>query len=148
MDFAVREGDVPHHFDDLKPALLVEGALQDAGELVEIHRIAVALFGLFDEARGRGVVEPEALLDHRLEAPPLRLVGRAVGGGDMHEERSGGEPVIVFGEDFFGGARASEFGDKTLQRVEHRNSPGLASGPRQSGMRKSSNHFSARIPLI
>jgi hypothetical protein len=70
VDGAVGIGDVPHHFDDLEPSVLVEGALEDARELVKIDGVAVALLGLFDEALGRGVVEPEALLDQVLEATP------------------------------------------------------------------------------
>ena len=105
--FAVGEGDIPHHFDDLEPAILVEGALQDAGELVKADRIAVALLGLFDQASGRGVVEPEALFKHRFQASSLGPVQVAVGGGDMHQQRGGGEPVIFLIEGFFGGLGAA-----------------------------------------
>jgi hypothetical protein len=104
-------------------AIVVKGTLQNTGKLVEIHRLAVALFRRRNQFHGRFGVEAEPLPDDGLQAAPLGEIGVAIDIGDMHEQGSRREPVILFGKAPGERFRATHFRDKVLQGIEHQSSP-------------------------
>src|SRR5258708_36802143 len=71
-DLAVGVNQLPHHLDDTEPALLIHRTHDDAGEVIEIDRLAL------DHRRGRDQlirgtgIKPEAAVD---QAMKLALFG-------------------------------------------------------------------------
>ena len=121
LDFrnrAVGESDLPHHRDDLLPALLIEDFGQRVGEMVEIDGLAILRFGKLDQARRRLGIETKPVFDEFTQPFALRCVDMAVGSGEMDEERNGGEAKVIRGE--IAPFRCTgKFRDEIFEAIEH-----------------------------
>ena len=150
---AIGISDVPQHLYDFLTAIIIEGALQDTGKMVEIHRLAVALFRRRDQFRSGFWVEAESLLDDACRqaasagssapeggavavmdvatgelwvsacAPRFGEIRVAVHIGDMNEQGNRRETIILLVKAPGGRFRPADLGDKVLQGIEHSGSP-------------------------
>ena len=116
---AVGVDDLPHHLDEAGPAGFVERAVEQAGEMIEVDGLVLGERRLVDQFVGGGVVEREAVLDHRVQLVALALRHFAVDRGGMHEQRRRGEPVITVGELARMSVALDEFGDEITECFEH-----------------------------
>src|SRR6266568_6940989 len=64
VEAAVSIDDFPHHLDNAPPPLLVERAIDAAGEVVEIDRFVLGGRRFIDKLGGGGIVEVEPVLEH------------------------------------------------------------------------------------
>src|SRR5208283_109671 len=118
VDVAVCVSELPEHADELAAAFLVERTFQDAGEMIEIDGLALALGRMRDQVARLRMGEIEALFDESLHSRALVGVELAVDGGDMDEQRSGGQMVVLVLENALL-RRLEQLADEALERVEH-----------------------------
>src|SRR5262249_56211399 len=59
VDAAVGISDLPHHFDHAAAAILVERAIDQTGEMIEIDRLVLGLRRVRDQLVRRRLVEAE-----------------------------------------------------------------------------------------
>jgi hypothetical protein len=83
VDRPIGKCDIPQHFHDFFPTVIVESALQDVSKIVEINSFAVALFREGDQFRGGICVEAEAFLDDFLQPAPLGEADLAIDIGTL-----------------------------------------------------------------
>ena len=93
-DLAVGEHHLPHHLDDAEPALLVDLAHDDAGEMIEIDRLALDQRGRGDQLVGGAGIELEAGFDQAVQLALLDRGGLAVERDDVDQQRGRREPVV------------------------------------------------------
>jgi hypothetical protein len=71
VDRPIGKCDIPQHFHDFLPTVVVESTFQDASKIVEINSFAVALFRQGDQFRSGVRVEAETFLDDYLQPAAL-----------------------------------------------------------------------------
>ena len=95
MTLPVREDDLPHHLDDAEAAGLVERAVDQAGEVIEVDRLVFGERADVDEFVGRGVVERKMGFEDRAQLLALGARHVSVDGRGVDQQRGGGEAVVV-----------------------------------------------------
>src|SRR5262249_43827220 len=107
------------HLDDATAARIVERAVEEAREMIEVDRFLFGLGGFGDEGVSSRVVEAEAALEDRVQAVALGLRHDAVNHAGMHEEGGRRQPIVVLLEPARMLVAATELGDELLERLEH-----------------------------
>src|SRR4029077_882157 len=115
VDAPVREHDFPHHLDDTEAARLVERAVDQAGEVIEIDRLVVGPRAGIDQLLRRGVVEREAGLEHGTQPVALDIGHGAVDGRGVDQQGGGGKSIVVFLEMARMLLAAGQLGNEILQ---------------------------------
>ena len=74
-DLAIGVNQFPHHFDDAEPARFIHRAHDDAGEMIEIDRLALDQRRGRDQSIGGTRIKPEAAFDQAMKFALFRLEG-------------------------------------------------------------------------
>src|SRR5882672_11075406 len=92
-DLTVDISQLPHHFDDPEPALLIHRAHDDAGEMIEIDRLALdPRRGGYQLIRGTGI-EPETGFKQPMQLPLFNVGWFAVERNDVNQQRGGRQTI-------------------------------------------------------
>ena len=86
-DLAVRIYQLPHHLDDTEPALLIDRTHDDAGEMIEIDRLAFSPRRRRDQMIRRTVIELEAAFDQTVQFAFLDRARLAIERDDVNQQR-------------------------------------------------------------
>ena len=92
-DLAVGIDQLPHHFDDAEPACLVHRAHDDAGEMIEIDRLALDQRRGRDQLIGGAGIKPEAAFDQAVKLALFRFGRFAVERDDVNQQRGRRQPI-------------------------------------------------------
>src|SRR6185369_5128006 len=111
----VRENHFPHHLDDTEAARLVERAVDQAGEVIEVDRLVVGARAGIDQLLRRRVVEREAGLEHGAQPVALGIGHGAVDGRGVDQQGGGGKAIVVFLETARMLLATGQFGNEILQ---------------------------------
>src|SRR5689334_5352096 len=95
VQHAVSQNDLPQHLDDALTAVLVEPAAQYAGETIEVDRVMLPGFRLFQRPAQLIVVDGEARLQQSLERLGFFGIDMAVDHRGVNEKRRRGEPELI-----------------------------------------------------
>ena len=86
-DLAVGIDQLPHHFDDAEPARLIHRTHDDAGEMIEVDRLALDQRRGRDQLIGVAAIEPETAFDQAVKLALFGLGGFAVERDDVNQQR-------------------------------------------------------------
>ena len=119
-DVAVGIDQLPHHLDDALAALFVDRAHDDAGEVIEIDRLALHQGRFRDQLGGGRRIELEAGLKQAVQFLPFGFRRLAVQRHDMNQQSRGGQAIVGFTE---GTAvqreRRGDLGNELTQFIQH-----------------------------
>jgi hypothetical protein len=62
----VSGGNLPYHLNDLEPSLIVEGLVELAAEMVDIHRDSVGCDRVLDQPGGSEIIKTKILFQNSL----------------------------------------------------------------------------------
>src|SRR5215471_4128595 len=109
----------PHHLDQTQAAILVERAVDQAGEMVEVDGIAISRDGGVNQRGGGRIVKGKPVFEQGVQFVALDARHVSIDGGDVNQQRGRREPVIVIREMRLLLGTAREIGKKLLERFEH-----------------------------
>src|SRR5258706_1621731 len=120
-DLAVGVPQLPHHFDDAEPALLIHGAHEDAGKRIEIARLTLDQRRGGDQLIRRAGIKPKAACEEAVKFAFFDVGWFAVERDHVNQQRrcrqtiSGivKRPIVVRGG-------RNNFGNELAESVKHR----------------------------
>ncbi len=120
-DLAIGIDQLPHHLDDAQPALLVYRAHDDAGEMIEIDRLALDLGRRGNQpVRGAGI-ELEAGFDQAVQFALLDFGRLAIERDDVDQKRGRRQTIAgIVERPLLMLAGGDNVGNELAKSVEHR----------------------------
>src|SRR5579883_87115 len=118
-DTAIGVDDLPHHLDHPAATLLVEGAVDQAREVIEIDRLLLGCGCFLHQLAGGFFVELEPSLDDGMQLVPLHRRHLAIDRCCMHHEGRSRETVIVILEPARMLGAGGQIGQEPAEGLEH-----------------------------
>ena len=106
---------LPHHLHHAPAAPLVEGAIDQMGEVIKVDRLVLGRRRLVDQFIGARIVERKAALDHGAQGVALALRHVAVDGGRVHQQSCRRQTIVVVSELAWMLAAVDELGDEVAK---------------------------------
>src|SRR5271169_1773368 len=110
-DLTVSVNELPHHLDDAQAARLVHRTHDDAGEMIEIDRLALDQHCRRDQLIRRSGIKPKAAFDQAMKLALLDFGWLAVEGNHMNQQSRCGQTVSVVVKPIMWGGR-NDVGDE------------------------------------
>src|SRR3954453_21431715 len=119
-DLTVGIHQLPHHFDNEEPAGLIHRAYDDAGELIEIYRLALHQSRRGDQLVRRAGIKSEAAFDKAMKLAFFRGRRLTIDRSHMYQQRGRRQPISgIVKNPLLMPARRNYIGNELAKSVQH-----------------------------